>query len=323
MLVVGCGSVGRRHAMNLAALGCTVSGVDPRSDRLEELLGAVECHSVGRELAPLFELLDLSAVVVASPPSVHVDQALAAIARRLPVLIEKPVAPDQAAAERLRDAAAHAGVPVLVGYTWRWARSVRRVGEHLDAGAIGRPLSARCVLSAHLADWHPWERYQDFFMARADQGGGALLDESHFLDLMLAWFGEPEAVRGEVARVSDLEIDSDDNVDVAWVAPSGVRVSVHLDLYGRPHDRHIIVAGTEGTLAWTPNLVRRGFNTDTWEEEPFTDDRNVMFEAVASELLAVLDGGSPSCTLDDGVSVLRVVEAVRRSSSSGASEALR
>jgi predicted dehydrogenase len=40
-------------------------------------------------------------------------------------------------------------------------------------------------MSAHLADWHPWERYQDFFMAQAALGGGALLDESHFLDLML------------------------------------------------------------------------------------------------------------------------------------------
>ena len=69
-----------------------------------------------------------------------------------------------------------------------WLEFYSEGGEE-EANAVGGLRHARFVMSAHLADWHPWERYQDFFMASRDQGGGALLDESHFIDLMLWFFG--------------------------------------------------------------------------------------------------------------------------------------
>jgi predicted dehydrogenase len=68
-------------------------------------------------------------------------------------------------------------------------------------------------MAAHLADWHPWERYQDFFMSSKTMGGGAILDESHWLDLMLWFFGTPEKLFAKVDKISDLEIETDDNVD--------------------------------------------------------------------------------------------------------------
>ena len=77
-----------------------------------------------------------------------------------------------------------------------------------------RILSVTFTMSAHLADWHPWERYQDFFMSNAAMGGGALLDESHWLDLMLWFFGMPDRLFAKIEKLSDLEIETDDNVDM-------------------------------------------------------------------------------------------------------------
>lgn len=321
ILILGAGSVGRRHALNLAALGCRISAFDPRRDRLEELADALACSASFGDLDQALDQDGLDGVVVASPPSVHVEQALRCVARGLPILIEKPVSPDLESAERLAAAAADRRVPALVGYTWRWWPSIRSLRNMVLGGSVGRPLSVRCVLSAHLADWHPWERYQDFFMAKAAEGGGALLDESHFIDLMLWFQGIPLAVWSDVSRISDLEIDSDDHVDACWRAPSGARVSLHLDLYGRPHARSITVVGTEGTIEWTPRLVRIGAGPDDWAEQRFNDERNDMFVAEAAEFVDIVRGKMPpSCTLADGVDVLRVIEAMRRSSISGAIE---
>ena len=37
--------------------------------------------------------------------------------------------------------------------------------------------------SEYLPDWHPWEDYRTFYMAKKSQGGGSILDQSHIIDL--------------------------------------------------------------------------------------------------------------------------------------------
>jgi predicted dehydrogenase len=191
----------------------------------------------------------------------------------------------------------------------------------LGEGAIGPIRHVQFHMSAHLADWHPWERYQDFFMARREMGGGALLDESHWIDLMLWLFGMPSSVTGRIDKISDLEIDSDDNVDILFAYDGGPRVTMHLDLYGRPHEKFIRFVGSQGTLCWSadPNQIRigKGWQQD-WETMTFDCERNDMFIAVAKDFLDILAGQSvETCVITDGVRVLDVIEGARRASSGG------
>jgi predicted dehydrogenase len=319
ILIVGTGSVGRRHARNLASLGATVACFDPRPDRrlqAREELGPVDLFDdLDRAFASSF-----AGVVIASPPSFHVDQAITCLQRALPVLLEKPVAPDLAAALRLQQAMAQHPVPVLLGYTYRWWPPLLHLRARIQAKPVGPLRHARFVMSAHLADWHPWERYQDFFMASRELGGGALLDESHFIDLMHWFFGMPEAVAGSVEHLSALEITTDDNVDLIARYRDGLRVTIHLDLFGRPHQKSITVVGEDGTLEclFEPNLVRESVTGRDVVTTAFSCERNDMFLAEAREFLEVLEGrGGGTCAVADGVDTLRTVEAVRRSSAEG------
>jgi predicted dehydrogenase len=325
ILIAGAGSVGRRHARNLHSLGAQVSFFDPRSDRLAQAKEELP------EAMGLFDQLEtanaqgrpFSGAVIASPPRFHVDQAIAFLERGVPVLLEKPVSPDLDAALRLEAAVKRATVPLLLGYTYRWWPPLLELHRRLAGNAMGPVRHVRFMMSAHLADWHPWERYQDFFMASRELGGGALLDESHFIDLMLWLFGMPQAIQGRVERLSSLDIDTDDNVDLLAVYPNNLRVSIHLDLYGRPHEKMITVVGEAGTLQcrFDPNEVR--FSSEAagdWQVTPFACERNDMFLGVASEFLELLAGrGAPSCTIEDGVQVLRCVEALRQATEEGRS----
>jgi predicted dehydrogenase len=317
-LIIGTGSVGRRHARNLASLGARVACFDPRADRLEQV--RAELPGVAATYTSFAEAVaagGYAGAVIGSPPSVHVEQSVALLEQRIPVLLEKPVSPDLASARRLEEVVERTGTPLLLGYTYRWWPPLIELRRRVHEGAIGAPRHARIVMSAHLADWHPWERYQDFFMASRELGGGALLDESHFIDQMLWFFGVPELVFGRAEHVSALEITTDDNVDLVAVYPAGLRVNIHLDLFGRPHEKLVSIVGERGTLqcAFDPNVVRfSGDAAGTWEETRFDCERNDMFLAVAREFLDVVRGVErPSCTIRDGVDVLRCVEAVRLS----------
>jgi len=320
IVIVGTGSVGKRHARNLSALGCTVSCVDPRKDRLDEIAGeGVTLKAVFTSLEEAFAAEDtFDAVVVASPPSFHVDQSISALRRGKPVLLEKPVSPDLSSGLKLQSAVHDTKVPLLLGYTWRWWPPLLKVKDLVARQAVGQLRHVKFTMSAHLADWHPWERYQDFFMASEALGGGALLDESHWLDLMLWFFGVPEKLFAKIEKISDLEIETDDNVDMLVYYPNDMRVSLHLDLYARPHEKTIQFVGENGTLIWELNRIKLGKGMDPdWEIEEFNYDRNDMFVEVAKEFLHVLSGGSvTTCTIDDGARVLNLIEAARMSSSS-------
>ena len=87
-------------------------------------------------------------------------------------------------------------------------------------------------------------------MGQKGLGGVALLDESHFIDLMLWFLGWQDSVYAQVDKTSDLEIDSDDNVDILVHYTLGEQVNIYLDLTGRPHERSITAVGEKGSLVY-------------------------------------------------------------------------
>ena len=116
--VIGAGVFGGYHARQYARLaGVTFQGVydiDP------ERAAAVAMPLGGRAFSDLEQFLEtVDVVTVASPATLHADQALAVIASGKHIYIEKPIAISVADAERVRVAAAKAGVVVACGHQER------------------------------------------------------------------------------------------------------------------------------------------------------------------------------------------------------------
>jgi predicted dehydrogenase len=320
ILIVGAGSAGKRHLTNLHDLGVPqFSAVDPRADRREELSAQSTVLGAYESVTAALDAAHFDAAIIASPPRFHVEQAQQLLKKHIPVFMEKPLCIGLQEALTLQQTAKSSGTAFLMGYTYRWWPPLQQFRARLDE--IGPIRHAKFVMSAHLADWHPWESYQDFFMASKELGGGALLDESHFLDLMYWFFGTPSALFGDATKLSNLDIDSDDNVDIIGFYDDGMRVSIHLDLYGRPHTKLISVTGENGTLEWSfdPNCIR--FSNDMspdWQETSFSYERNEMFVQASKSFLNMLGGTETApCSLDDGIAVMRMIEAVRQSTAEG------
>jgi predicted dehydrogenase len=129
--VVGVGSLGYHHARILSSLdGVRLSGIfDARAERAAEVatgLGTTAHTS-------LDALLDQSqAIVVAVPTIAHEEVATAALARGIHVLIEKPMAPDLAAADRILAAAKATGAMVQIGHIERFNAAVRAAERYLE-----------------------------------------------------------------------------------------------------------------------------------------------------------------------------------------------
>ena len=100
-------------------------------------------------------LPEIDAVVVATPPSGHVPVALEAIRAGKHVLVEKPLAPTSSGAQRLIDAAAEAGVVLMVGHTFEYNPAVRKLRELVASQELGELYyidSARLNLGLYQSD---------------------------------------------------------------------------------------------------------------------------------------------------------------------------
>jgi predicted dehydrogenase len=185
---------------------------------------------------------------------------------------------------------------------------------------LGKNYFARFNISAHLADWHPWEDYREFFMSSKELGGGALLDESHWIDQMVWLFGFPKSVSGVVDKLTNLDITSDDFVEFVARYDDNLTVSVHLDIFGRPHEKSMVVIGEKGRISWTEesNCVSWLDSSGVVQEKKFQEERNAMFVGAAEEFSSlILSKSISTCTLSDGIQVLKIIEAIRQSSELG------
>jgi myo-inositol 2-dehydrogenase/D-chiro-inositol 1-dehydrogenase len=147
--VLGAGHMGADHVRRLARVvsGARVAAVaDPDVARAEEAVAGLAAVTVHSEAEAALDAPGVEAVLIASPGPAHEEALLAAFARGLPVLCEKPMAPDTMGALRVLEAEARLGRRLAqIGFMRRYDAEYRRLKALLDDGRLGRPLMLHCV----------------------------------------------------------------------------------------------------------------------------------------------------------------------------------
>lgn len=317
MVIAGFGSIGRRHLQNLRQLEPTADITIFRrpSDDVSIPVGANRVVHSDEQAWP-----SMDAALITGPSSVHLAHARAAAASGAHLFIEKPLAntPD-GLPELLADCRAN-GLALLVAYNFRFYQPLQLMRDAVQSGCIGRVVSARAEVGQYLPDWRPGADYRQSVTARAELGGGVLLELSHEIDYLRWLVGEVVAVGARTGRLAGLEIDVEDVAELLIEFDNGALGSVHLDMVQRTPSRACKLIGTDGTLTWDgmTNAVRL-FSAATRE---WTDlhpaapvDRNEMYLAELRHFLDCVRGtASSGISGDDGLRVVQIAAAARRSS---------
>jgi predicted dehydrogenase len=319
-LVVGCGSIGRRHLRNLRALGQT--------DLLVYRSRPVGVAEIEREFGArsFFSLEDAlaqrpDAVLIANPTSLHVPAALQAAEAGHHLFIEKPVSHTLDGTGRLLALVEQRGLTAMVGYNLRFHPALHTLQEMVARGEIGDVLSVRAWAGQYLPDWHPGEDYRPGYVARADLGGGVILTLSHELDTLRWLLGDVDEVTAVVAQPSRLEMSTESVAEITLAFQGGVVAQVHLDCLQRTPSRGCEVIGSAGTIRC--DLLRSEIQVLRAGAEPAVmpiafDDPNQMY---LDELVHFMDcirtGQKPVVTLADGIAVLQIALAAHRAAETG------
>ena len=108
-----------------------------KPERAKLVAGKVGADFVTADYRELLARPEVTAVIVSTDEHLHVEPILAAVERKLPMLIEKPLATDLADSQRVLAAIQKSGVDAVVGYTQRFRRRWLAAKEKVRTGALG------------------------------------------------------------------------------------------------------------------------------------------------------------------------------------------
>lgn len=322
-LLVGLGSIGQRHLRLLKARLPAARIMALRHGSTDAPLDGVDVCTNSLEDAIAFKP---EIAIIATPAPFHVGPAIELARRGTHLLVEKPMAANVAEASKLAAVASEAEVVLQIGYNLRFLESLRAIRAALHAGQIGRVASIRAEVGQYLPSWRPGTDWRNGVSARADLGGGALLELSHELDYLRWIFGEVTAVRAWMGTLGGFGLTVEDTVHLLLefnsTFPPGTRgaapvAAVSLDFVRRDTARCCTVIGESGTLVWNAirsevRLIRPNtsdqflFDSLPARDDSYSSQLDAFLHSVKTKTPAAVTGY-------DGVAVMRLIEAVRSS----------
>lgn len=224
VILVGAGRMGRNHLRVV------------RENPNFELVAIVDKMNAGVKDIPQFASIDevnvdYQAAIVATPTSTHHDVAMALIDKGKNLLVEKPLASTASDARKIHAAAQAKGIKLAVGHVERFNPAVRKLGEVIKAGFIGKPIHFSFTRVGG---------YPNTVLA----GNNVVVDLAvHDIDVLRSLVGDVELVAG--VNHSSWQPHVVDTSELLLKGASGLTAAIHVNWITPTKIRQIRVTGTK------------------------------------------------------------------------------
>lgn len=194
--IIGCGQIAEAHLRGFQACGAEVSAF---TDAVAERAQAMADKASGRAFPSYRELIadaGVDAVVICTPPNLHREIAVAALAAGVHVLCEKPLASTLQDALAIEGAAAEAKGVFMTAFRHRFLPAHQAMKRLLAERGLGKP-----VIFQNIFGGPSRESAGKWFCNQAVAGGGVFLDTCvHGVDLFRFYCGEIQTCAGQAMR---------------------------------------------------------------------------------------------------------------------------
>ncbi|MEZ4866761.1 MAG: Gfo/Idh/MocA family oxidoreductase [Caldilineaceae bacterium] len=188
--LIGCGGMGDVHRQALQQLkgrAIFTAAVDPELPRAQATAAQLGCELAVTDHRHALDAID--AAIVATPHHLHHPVGMDLLNAGKHLLMEKPLANSEAHCLELIETAQAAKLTLMVAYCMRFHPIVVEMERLLKAKTYGDLFQLSIWTEQHT------EREPGSWIHRkATLGGGQLFSHGcHYIDILLAWMGEPVA----------------------------------------------------------------------------------------------------------------------------------
>jgi len=313
--IIGCGDVTEKKsgpAFNKVPGSKLVAVMRRDADKAADYATR---HQVSKWYSDATELMndeEVNAIYVATPPSSHLDYAIAALQKGYPVYVEKPVTLNATQAQQLADAVQQYNGKLIVAHYRRRLPIFLKIKALLEQNAIGDVRTVQLRL---------WQSRKPALVTKGSpnwrtqpelSGGGYFHDLApHQLDLMLYFFGEPVHYQGfglNQARANE----ADDHISGSILFKSNVVVngSWCFNVAETENIDRCEMIGSEGSISFAVfgNSVTLK-NKDGEQILDFEQPENIQLPMITS-IVGYLNNEEPNpCTIEEAVTLMKIIDA--------------
>lgn len=292
-MIIGYGSIGKRHASILKEMGHDVYIISKRD------IVDFPCY---KSIKNEFDITDFDYAVISNETYKHynsfMDLKKAGYSGK--ILIEKPVFSEPCSLPQ-------SGFDkVFVAYNLRFHPVIQKLREFLYGKEI---YSIQVYTGQYLPDWRPGTNYTGSYSAFKAQGGGVLKDLSHELDYINWIAGGWKRVTAIGGKFSDLRIDSDDVFVLLLEMKICPVVSIQMNYLDHKARREIIISLKDHSIK--ADLVHSTLEVDG-EMKLFQTEKDLTYTLQHKAILE--ETGNTACTLKQGMDVLNLIHAAESAS---------
>jgi len=316
ILVVGYGSIGKRHVKNLLKYS------------KHEILVLTK-RKISHKIEPRVKIFNSLNQVLNEKPKIgfitnetsfHVKTAIRLAKKNIHLFIEKPLSNSNKNIKILEKIVKEKKLITQMGCNWRFHPCIKKIKKLIEKKDIGKIYSVQVESNSYLPDWHPYEDYRKGYAARDDLGGGVLLTCIHEIDFLYWFFGKAEKVFSITEKLSELDVTADDITAMIIKFKKNILAEVHLDYFQRPEFRSCKIIGTKGTLYWDSNINEVKMfskNKKKWIRKISLKkyEKNKMYIDEIKYFLNIVEKKEQSINpLKQGIDTLDIILAAKKSS---------
>jgi len=273
--IVGCGSIGKRHVAVIdaepeAEIVAICDTDKHKASELSSLYGNIKTHS---GYTHMLDEIKADIVSVVTPHFLHADMTAEALNKGFNVLVEKPMALTSKDCRRMIDAANANGKKLWVVKQNRYNVPIRLAKEALVNNRLGKIFMVKCDIL--------WNRYQGYYDESPWRGkkefeGGALYTQaSHFIDLLVWWFGDLISAKS-IMETQNHQIETEDSGISTLKFANGTLGSLIWTtcVYNKNYEGSITIIGEKGTIKIGGQYLNK---MEYWDIEGFPLPEGIEF----------------------------------------------
>jgi UDP-N-acetyl-2-amino-2-deoxyglucuronate dehydrogenase len=246
--IIGCGHIGKRHAAviendsnaELVAL-CDIDRI-----AVKDLADDYSIQNIFEDYRDLLQL-NLDIVDICTPHYLHKQMTVDALTLSNNVLVEKPMALTAEDAREMIETSRKTGFKLFVVKQNRYNVPIILAGKALSEGKLGKISMVQCNVF--------WNRHQGYYdqsewRGKKDKEGGALFTQaSHFIDLLVHWFGPVVNAKTEIdTQFHDIEVEDAGLSSIVFKSGVLGSISWTTNVYNKNFEGSITIIGENGTI---------------------------------------------------------------------------
>ena len=251
-LILGCGSIGKKHALNLKKLRKSQIILCDNNENRLKTLGKI-IHPLKQYVdykKAIQENMDISHAIICTPSSYHVKPAIYLFKNKINVLIEKPISDSLFQTKSLLNLCKKNNLVGMMGHSFIFDANYKKLKSLISTKNMGKIYSVNFILKQYLPDWHPDINYKKEYTARKELGGGALLTLGSHIFYLVEWlFGNLEqSFTSFKTTQGSLKINVDDSFYFLGKTKKDIVIQINSNFISRKYSHNISIDCEKGTI---------------------------------------------------------------------------